>query len=288
MVKERDMLKILITGGNGFIARNLTEQLTEFNVSSPDKYELNLLDSDKVFEYISKNNFDVVIHTATYDAAPKHSVKDPNKVLEYNLKMFFNIIRCRNYFNKLIYFGSGAEYSREHWQPKMHESYFGQHIPQDQYGFSKYIMAKYIQVHNNIYNLRLFSVFGKYEDHRVRIISSIYHDLMHNDEITINVNKRFDFVYIDDLVKIVKWFIYNSPTRNVYNVCSGNVLDFNAVAKKLSKITGIKKKIIITESSDLEYSGNNESLLNELRYFKFRDMDKSLGDFHVTLQGMQK
>ena len=84
-------MKVLITGGNGFIARNLFEHLeNKHNVLSLNRQELNLLDSLKVFDYIKSNQFDVVIHIATYDAMPKHSTKDPTKVLENHLKMFFN------------------------------------------------------------------------------------------------------------------------------------------------------------------------------------------------------
>lgn len=101
-------MKILITGGNGFIAKNLLEQLnSEYTVLSCNSKELNLLDSLKVFDYIKSNQFEVIIHTATYDAAPKHSTKDPSKVLEYNLKMFFNIARCKDYFGKMIYLVRG-------------------------------------------------------------------------------------------------------------------------------------------------------------------------------------
>src|SRR3989344_1114492 len=155
-------MKILITGGNGFIARNLTEQLSrEYNVISVNRQKLNLLDSKSVADCLKSSKFDVAVHTANYDAAPKHSMKDPAKVLENNLKMYFNIASCRDYFGKMIYFGSGAEFSREHWIPKMKEDYFERHIPDDQYGFSKYLMTKYSLLSDKIYNLRLFAVFGK-------------------------------------------------------------------------------------------------------------------------------
>ena len=125
-------MKILITGGNGFIARNLFEHLNnEYTVLSCNSKELNLLESSKVAKFIRKKNFDVIIHTATYDAAPKHSTKKPSKVLEYNLKMFFNIVRFNDYFDKMIYFGSGAEFSRDNWIPRMKEDYFDKHVPTD-------------------------------------------------------------------------------------------------------------------------------------------------------------
>ena len=84
--------KILITGGSGFIARSLFEYLSdcyfsplEKNIYCLGRQELDLLDSEKVFNFIKKNNFDVVIHAATYDAVPEFTTKDPTKVLENNL-----------------------------------------------------------------------------------------------------------------------------------------------------------------------------------------------------------
>lgn len=271
-------MRMLITGGNGFIARNLFEQLNgKYKIFSASRQELDLLDSSKVFNYIKSNQFDVIIHTATYDAAPKHSKKDPTKVLENNLRMFFNIARCKDYFRKMIYFGSGAEYDREHWIPNMKEDYFDQYVPADQYGFSKYIMTKYTLSNNGVYNLRLFSGFGKYEDWRVRIISSICHNAVLDLPITINQNKYYDFVYINDLVRIVEWFINNEPKKKVYNVCTGKAVDFKTIAEKIISISGKKLEIkIAAEGLGKEYSGDNTLLLSELKGFEFTPIDTSI------------
>ena len=75
-------------------------------------------------------------------SAPRFSTKDPSLVLQNNLKMFFNISRCADHFGKMIYYGSGAEFGRENWNPKMQETYFDQNVPTDPYGLSKYIMTK--------------------------------------------------------------------------------------------------------------------------------------------------
>lgn len=271
-------MKILITGGNGFIAKNLSEQLGgEYAMSSPDRKELDLMDSLKVFDYIKKNKFDVVIHTATYDAVAVGSTKNPAKVLENNLKMFFNIARCQKYFRKMIYFGSGAEFDRRYWIPKMKEDYFDQHVPQDQYGFSKYLMTQYTLLNNKIYNLRLFGVFGKYDDWKTRIISNICYLAVMNLPIIIEQNKFYDFLYIDDLTKIVKWFIGNNPKKKVYNVCTANTIDFKTIAKKIVKISGKKLDAKIkTKGLGLEYSGDSTRLLNELKDFKFTPIDLSM------------
>jgi UDP-glucose 4-epimerase len=276
------MMKILITGGAGFIARNLAEQLNSaYDIVSPNSKELNLLDSQKVFDYIKSNPFDVIIHTATYDAAPKHSTKDPGRVLENNLKMFFNLARCKDYFGRMFYFGSGAEFDRLHWAPKMKEDYFDQHVPQDQYGFSKYIMTKQARLGGNIYNLRLFGVFGKYDDWRTRFIPNACRHAALGLPVKINQNKFFDFLYIDDLVKIVKWFINNKPEVNIYNACTGSVNDFKSLAEKVIEISGKKLDIIIKATGlGQEYSGDNSLLLNELKGFQFTPIDKAVTELY--------
>ena len=271
-------MKILITGGSGFIARNIFEQLqSKYEITAVGSRELDLLDPDRVYDYFLKNDFDVVIHTATYDAAPKHSVKDPAKVLENNLKMFFNLVRAKKHFGKMIYFGSGAEFGRDFWKPKMEEGYFDSHVPSDQYGFSKYLMTKYVLLSKGIYNLRLFGVFGKYDDWRTRVIPNICYLAITNQEIVIEQNKIYDFLYIDDLVKIVDWFIRNEPKRKIYNVCSGTAIDFKSIGEQLIKIS--KKDLTLkikTDDLGREYSGNNKSLLSELRDFKFTPINESL------------
>jgi GDP-L-fucose synthase len=275
-------MKILITGGSGFVAKNLFEQLQDkYEIVSLNSKDLNLLNSLSVLNYLKRNKFDVIIHTATYDAVRVNSGKDPVKVLEYNLKMFFNIVRCSDYFGKLIYFGSGAEFGREFWKPRMDENYFDQNVPTDQYGFSKYVMTKYAQSHQNIYNLRLFGVFGKYDDWKTRVIPNVCYQAAMNVPIKIEQNKYYDFLYADDLVRIVKWFMDNKPKKNIYNICTGKVFDFQTIAKKIVELSGKNLKIKI-EQTDLgkEYSGDNALLLKELKEFKFTSIDNSLKNLY--------
>ena len=275
-------MKILITGGAGFIARNLTEQLSSaYKITAPNSKQLNLLEASQVEDCLKAKKFDVVIHTATYDAAPKHSLKDPSRVLENNLKMFFNLARGQAYFGKLIYFGSGAEFSREHWQPRMKEEYFDQHVPTDQYGLSKYIMTQYARLNKKIYNLRLFGVFGKYDDWRTRFISSACVNAALGKPVTINQNVFFDLLYVDDLAEIVRWFIEHHPKTNIYNVCTGKVHDFKSLAGKIVKLAGKKIKIKIKRQGwGREYSGDNKLLLSEMRGFEFKPIEDSLKELY--------
>ena len=271
-------MKILITGKDGFIARNLFEQLrSEYAVTALNRKKLDLLDSTGVLVYLKKNPFEIIIHAATYDAAPINSPKDPTRVLEHNLTMFFNLARCRDYFGRMIYFGSGAEFGREHWKPKMKEDYFGRHIPVDQYGLSKYLMTQHAQLSPNIYNLRLFGVFGEYDNWRYRFISNACCKAVLGLPITFRHNKVFDFLYVDDLIRIVKWFIRGSPQHRVYNVCSGKSFEFRTLAQKIIQAAGKDLEILVESGNPrIEYSGDNSLLLQELKNFKFSSIDDSI------------
>lgn len=271
------MKKIFITGANGFIGKNLCEGLEgQYDIFSPSRNELNLLNELDVKEYLKKNNFDVIIHCATQNAS--RNAKEPlNLVLERNLRMFFNLERCSDYYGKMYYLGSGAEYDMENYIPFMNEEYFGKHIPKDGYGFSKYVMSKISENKNNIYDLRLFGVYGKYEDWEIRFISNAICKSMYNLPITIKQNVYFDYLYIDDFIKIMKWFIENSPQCKQYNITTSNHIDLVSIAKVIRKESGKDLSIIVKkEGLKKEYSGNNERLLKEIGGFAFSKLEDNI------------
>lgn len=271
-------MKILVTGSKGFIARNLLEQPGEGNtMTGRSRQELDLMNSEQVSTYLKKERFDIVIHTATYDAAPKHSTKDPKKVLENNLRMFFNLARAQNHFGKMLFFGSGAEFGREHWQPKMKEEYFDQHVPADPYGYSKYLMTRYAMTSDNVFNLRLFGVFGKYDDWRTRFIPNACCHAVLGLPIRIDRDRFCDYLSVDDLIKLVRWFITGRPRRRVYNVCSGQRMDSRTIAEKIMKLSGREIGIDLkTPELGREYSGDNSLLLTEMGGFKFTPFEEAL------------
>ena len=133
------------------------------------------------------------------------------------------------------------------------------------------------ELKDNIYNLRLFSVFGKYDDWRYRFISNACCKAVLNMPITLKQNSVLDYLYIKDLVKLTKWFIENKPKNNVYNLCSGNVFDCKTLAEKIKYISSKDLDIeIIDLLKKPEYSGDNTLLLNEIKDFKFTPIDKSI------------
>jgi GDP-L-fucose synthase len=274
------MKKILITGSSGFIGSHLSEGYKEkYQIYSHDIKTLNLLDSRAVFEYLEKMNFDVVIHTATW--SDRNLANKPIDVLANNLNMFFNLARNHDCFGKLIYYGSGAEYDRFNLVPKATEDFFNIYIPESAYGLSKFIMAQHTAVSTNIFELIPFAVFGPGEDWRTRFISNACCRDIFDLPITIMKNVVYDYIYVEDLVKITEWFINNTPPEHSYNVCYGQPYDLYSLAQMVQKYSGKGNQIIIQDQGmGHEYSGDNSKLLKLIPDIKFTKIEDAIASVY--------
>ena len=131
-------------------------------------------------------------------------------------------------------------------------------------------------------NLRLFGLFGKYEDYRYRFISQAICRNICGLPITIKQNVFFDYVYIKDFTKIVEYFINNRFRFKSYNIGSGKRIDIISLARIINDVSGIKSKLI-TEKRGLnnEYTCNNRRLRSELHTdFKLTPLKKSIKELY--------
>lgn len=271
------MKTIFITGGSGFVGKNLIEYFKDkYHVLSPSHKELDLLDTESTNNFFKKNTIDVVIHCAVVGGSRPE--ENENNSLNKNLRMFFNIINNKSKFKKMIFIGSGAEYDKSTPLINVKEEDFDKKIPFDEYGFFKYVCSKYIDNLDNTISLRVFGLFGKHEDYRYRFISNAICQNLAGLPITINQNVYFDYVYINDFVRIVDYFINNKVKYKFYNVGTGNKIDLIMIAKLINKIAKNKSEIkIINSGYNNEYSCNNTRLISELgKNFAFTKIDESI------------
>lgn len=275
------MKRVLLTGSNGFIGKHLKEKWeNKYILFTPTSKELDLRNLEKTEEYIKDGKFDIVVHAANRNETRNRN-STPYDSLDGNLRMYFNLERCRDYYEKMLYFGSGAEYDRMNYVPDMSEDYFGTHIPKDAYGFSKYIMSKTCEQEKNIFDLRLFGVYGKYEEWERRFISNAICRVILGMDITIEKNIYFDYLWIDDLARIMEWFISNTPKYRHYNVCSGTKLDLFSIACLIRETLNIDCKILVKEPGfKPEYTGNNQRLMAELKEFEFTDYRQTISELY--------
>lgn len=286
--RKRDKLKkILITGGSGFIGRNLKELLQDsYYIKAPAHNELDMLDSYAVSDYLKKERFDVVIHSANINTT-RNKENSAYDSLNGNLQMFFQLEKNSGLFGKMLYFGSGAEYDMDHYAPGMKEEFFGTFIPKDPYGFSKYIMAKHTEYLDNVYDLRLFGVYGKYEEWERRFISNTICRILNGGPIVIHQNVVFDYLWVEDLSDIVKWFIEHKPAYRHYNVCSGRRTDLLSLAQIIKDVMHASCDIIVeNKMMKREYTGDNGRLLKEMGKISFSDYEKTIIELVRFYQGI--
>ena len=97
-------MRILVTGANGFVGRNLAAALTEHEVTKLTRQIVDLTNRKAVDEYFKDKSFDVVLHCAMVGG--RRYLSDGSEVLYKNLAMFYNLLAHQDKFGKIINFGS--------------------------------------------------------------------------------------------------------------------------------------------------------------------------------------
>ena len=270
------MKRVFITGAGGFIGRNIQEQLKhKYHLLTPSRKELDLLNKGQVDLFFKKNKIDVVIHCAIVGGSIK--AQEVSTALSENIRIFLNITGNHKRFKKMIQLGSGSEYYNNRQLIDVNEADFGRYIPSDDYSLFKYISSKLIENSNKIVNLRVFGLFGKYDDYHLRFISNSICRNIFGQPIEINQNRVFDYMYIDDFVKIVDYFISHEVKYKFYNIGNGLKIDLISIAHAINTSSHIKSRIIVKkEGIGYEYTCNNLRLMKEIPSLKFTETSEAV------------
>ncbi len=207
------MIKILITGGSGFIGKSIINPLIneDYDILAPTHSELDITNSKKLQEYLIKNKLDWVIHCATKGG--RRTSRDSLEVYTNNTIMFENLLKCNNLglFKYMICFGSGFEYSKAHNIYKVKENNF-KHMPKNFYAISKVLNNLWARDYNNIFNLRIFNCFGPLGMFDSFIYTAVK-NYIDKKPIEIWEDKYFDSLGINDLIIIIKHILKNPPDK---------------------------------------------------------------------------
>ena len=267
-------MHLLITGGAGFIGRALQEFLQtrySYKLYTPSSSELDLRDCHAVSSYIKAHKISHIIHLANRGGG--RDTMGLTDLAEYNLRMFFAIMSQANRVEKILHFGSGAEYSKHKPIVSASEPSYLEALPLDSYGFYKNIASRFIEsTRGNVICLRIFGCYGEGENYRYKFISNaIVKNLLHLP-ITIYKDCIFDYIYIDDLLRIIDHFLHASIAsldHRVYNASSGSGILLSELAKIINATSPYKSPIHFIESGlNNEYTSDNSRLLSAMPSLK--------------------
>ena len=274
------MKQILLTGAGprGFIGRNLKEQLSDsYELLTPSSSELNLCDYESVSRYLDTYKVSHIIHSANHSVV--HSGAD--NAMQYDLQMYYHLQKFAPSLDKILYFGSGAEYDKRSDISMVEETEIGNKIPQDYYGLYKYIINEDARRSDNIYNLRLFGIFGKYENWQLKFIANLCCKAVFGLPLTVRQNCKFDFLYIEDFSNIVKWAIETDLHYHDYNVCTGKPVELITIAEIVRTVSGKNLDItLLNDGWNREYTASNMRLQSENSKFKYTELEVAIAELY--------
>ena len=267
------MKTILLTGGSGFIGRNILPILREkYDVLAPTRQDLNLLDENAVAQFFNQNKIDYVVHTANASPA-KNPLDKLERIMPDSLRAYYTLERCSHLYEKMFYLGSGAEYDKRQDIISIKEEDFGKKIPTDDYGFAKYIMNLCAKTSENIYNLRIFGCYGP-TDAKTKFIRDAIDCCLQNRPITIRQNCMFDYIYVTDLGYVILNLLEKKLSYHDYNICTGKRISLLEIAKIVSQqMNNLRPIKIVKKGWNKEYTGDNTRLLQELGKFQFTPIE---------------
>ncbi|MCY1223253.1 UDP-glucose 4-epimerase [compost metagenome] len=264
------MLKILITGGAGFIGSNLCEHFLEKghkvvcldNFATGHRHNIEPFLDNENFTLIegdirdldtcnkAVNGVDYVLHQAALGSVPR-SINDPITSNEVNVSGFLNMLVASRDANvkRFIYAASSSTYGDSETLPKV-EDKIGK--PLSPYAITKYVNELYADIFSKTYGLetiglRYFNVFGRRQDPNgayAAVIPLFVKQFMDYENPVINGAGDFsrDFTYIKNVVQMNEKAIQainKEAVNTVYNTAVGDRTTLNELVGYLKEFLSV-------------------------------------------------
>lgn len=247
-------MKILVTGGAGFIGSNLVEKLLEDkrvtyvrildNLATGSLENIKEFTGHPGFEFVEGDirnyetclnaceNIDLVSHQAALGSVPR-SIKDPLTTNDVNITGTLNIFTAakEKKIKRVVFAASSSTYGDHPGLPKT-EDRIGK--PLSPYAVTKYVNELYAKVYADLYGLetiglRYFNIFGPKQDPAspyAAVIPLFAKALLENKSPVINGDGTFsrDFTYVANAVQANLHALFTDKKEainQVYNIACG-------------------------------------------------------------------
>lgn len=268
------MSNILITGGEGYIARNLARlfrENTDHSVINPSKKDLNLLNTTQIKYIINSFNPDVIIHTAIKGG----TINDNDNLQDVanNVQMYENLLLFAPEEVNIFNIGSGAEFNRNDDIDCAIEEDLDRSFPIDPYGLAKNIIARKTLLNTRGSIFRLFGCFN-YDEEPFRFIKKSILNIKEGKPIVIHQNRLMDFFYMDDAFNIINKHIPEDPyiVHSHLNLVYEDKYSLLDIAFMIIHATGKRDHMVIIENEGMgkAYTGDGMKLRNSLLFSDFK------------------
>ena len=320
---------IVITGGAGFIGSNLVKSFNQEsaqdvlvvdNLANTAKIK-NLADCT-IADYRDKGDFfqsiaqfdpipglEAVLHQG---ACSDTMVTDGRYVMENNFQYSKVLLEyCEHFKVPYLYASSASVYggNQNFIEDPRHE------LPLNAYAYSKLAFDQHIRYRQSrlcipVVGLRYFNVYGPREQHKGRMASVAFH--FHNQfkqegKVRLfegcdgygNGEQLRDFVSVEDVVKVNRYFLENPQHSGIFNLGTGNCQSFNDVAQTVVNYFLVKQGApeqsleSMQQQGLIEYITFPESLVGKYQSFTQAHMGKLkntgyVDDFLNVQQGVSR
>ena len=253
-------MKILLTGGSGFIGSYLKSYLSQkYDVIAPTSKELDLENYAEVKQFFKDKKFDIIIHAAGRGRNDV-SGNDP-KVMYSILTSFFNLYSNRPHFHKLINLGSGAEFGLGNSIDNVDEDELLSAVPTGSYGIAKNYIAKVIRAEPNFFNLRIFACFGTNEPSD-KLLTKFRDSINQGKIFEIDNDRYIDFVNVHDIAITIDAVISRRITDRDVNMVYQKKLKTSEMLHKYCTMHNINPNTVFRVTGVIEknYTGNGDRL----------------------------
>ena len=301
-------MKILLTGGLGYIGTSLINRLSKHELIVCSKSKKNDLQNfnDVIFEFVDitsddflqivkKHKPDLVIHLASITGL-KNCENNPIKAFQTNVHGTFNVIKaCELNKNKLIFFSSREVYGKTLDVESKENDLL---LPTNIYGITKMLgelLVKNSGKNNNLNYiiLRLTNVYGPGGNEKGP--NKIIKNAVEDKKIEIFGGKQsINFIYIDDVVNLISTIIdKNHISKEIFNLGSKNNLTVNEFSKLVEQcldfniIIKHKPKLNVENSIFKPDLKKSEKLLGFTSKTKINDGLKKTINWYVKQKKMK-
>lgn len=290
--------QIVVTGGGGFIGRNLVAELNARghedlilvdsmgcdekwrnllglryeDILEPSEF-LDRLESGKVLDV------DAVIHLGACSATTE---RDADFLLRNNYH--FTRTLCEwglQHKARFIYASSAATYGDGSCGYDDDDAVLPALRPLNMYGYSKHLFDLWAQKHrlfDRIVGLKYFNVFGPYEDHKGdmrSVVSKSYEQIQQTGKVELFRSYRReyadgeqmrDFIYVKDAVAMTLHFLEHRNAGGLFNCGTGQARSWKDLATAVFAAMGVAPQI--------EFIAMPEILRGKYQYFTEARMQK--------------